>query len=68
MSSYKTTIGGVLMIASAVVEAATKLYNNEAVNWEITIGLITGGVAMMQARDNKVSDQQAGARPEVKNG
>jgi len=66
MNSYKTTIGGFLMVASAIIDAATKLYNNEAVNWEITIGLLTGGLAMMQARDNKVSDQQAGARPEVK--
>lgn len=66
MTSKKTTLGGVLMILSALIDVATKMYNGETVDFTITIGLITGGLAMIQARDNSVSDQEAGVRPEVK--
>ena len=62
MGSYKTTIGGVLMILSAIFDVALKLYNKEPVNWDISIGMITGGLALMQARDNKVTSEQAGAK------
>lgn len=65
MTSKKTTIGGILMILAAILNAGADLYNGKPVDWQVTMGLVAGGIAAIQARDNTVSDQQAGARPET---
>lgn len=65
MTSKKTTIGGILMILAAILNAGTDLYNGKSVDWQVTMGLIAGGIAACQARDNTVSDQEAGVRPEI---
>lgn len=65
MTSKKTTIGGILMIVAAIISVCSDLYNGKPVDWQVTMGLVAGGVAAIQARDNTVSDQEAGVRPEI---
>lgn len=63
--SSKTTIGGILMILAAIFNAGNDLWHGKPVDWQVTMGLIVGGITAIQARDNSVSDQEAGVRPEI---
>ena len=63
----KTTILGVAAIVQALAVAVMAFFDGNdatAVDWQGTMTIITLSIAAIFARDNKVSDQQAGARPE----
>ena len=63
--SWRTTGGGIAVILSALAGALTALTDgNPATNpdWVALGGAIAGGWALIQARDNKVSSEQAGIK------
>lgn len=63
----KTTISGILAILAAGIGAAQSLLDaNPATNpdWTAVGAAVMAGIGLILARDNKTSDQQAGARPE----
>lgn len=65
MTSYKTTILGVLTILGAVITAAVQFMNGgaTAVNWEVAVFGVTSGFGLIAARDNDKSSQDVGIRP-----
>lgn len=67
MSSSKTTVTGILAILAAAIGVAQALTDgNPATNpdWAAVGAAVLAGIGLITARDNKVSDQAAGARPE----
>lgn len=66
-TSWKTTtaaIASVLATLLVAVSAALDSNPNTDPNWGVVIPVIMGQIGLLFARDNKVSDQDAGARPE----
>lgn len=63
MSSYKTTITGIIAILGGIVTILEALRNGHLDANVLTGALtgITGGAGLLFARDHKVSDEQAGA-------
>lgn len=69
MKSWKTTLAGVGTILTAVGVALKAVFDGDpatSVNFEATITAITAGVGLILARDNSVSSEQAGVKPEAK--
>jgi len=66
MGSWKTSIGGLVIIAIVAIDSLVKLYKGTPLDFQVIIGLVTAGATLMYARDNTVSDQEAGVRPETK--
>lgn len=69
MKSWKTSLAGVGAILAAVGHALAALFDNDpatVVQLDVTIGAILAGVGLIAARDNGVSSEQAGVKPEVK--
>ena len=73
MTSGKTTGGGIAMILTAlgvILTCASAYFDNDpktVMNIEAMLtafGALVGGISLMFARDNDVSDQAAGARTE----
>lgn len=66
-ASWKTSLGGVGMILAGG-GALLQKYANEGffacLGDTYNIGILLGGIGLVFARDNKRSDQDAGARPE----
>jgi len=65
MKSWRTSLGGLGMILSAVGFALKASFDNDpstVINIEGTIAAISGGLALLFARDNKVSSEDAGAK------
>jgi hypothetical protein len=51
MSNIKTTIGGICMVLAGVGGIGMTITGNGETPYEVNIGLITGGVALILARD-----------------
>lgn len=69
MKSWKTTLAGVGTILTAVGVALKAVFDGDpstSVNFEATITAITAGIGLIAARDNGVSSEQAGVKPEAK--
>ncbi len=63
----KTTLLGIAAIVQVLAAALIAQFDTNpatVADWSAVATQITLGVALLFARDNKVSDQQAGARPE----
>ena len=63
--SWRTTLGGVAVILATVANAIKAVTDNDPatnLNWEVLVAGISAGLAMIAARDNKVSSEQAGAK------
>lgn len=62
--SWRTTACGVFLILGAIGNAGSALLDDDPktnVDFKATGAVILGGVALIAARDNKVSSEQAGA-------
>lgn len=69
MKSWRTTLAGVGTILTAVGVALKAVFDGDpatSVNFEATITAIMAGIGLIAARDNGVSSEQAGVKPEVK--
>lgn len=71
MKNPKTTILGILMIASAVIHAAICYLNNQPVDTTVLFAAITGGIGLIAAKDSSTHSTpqqvgQAGAKAEEK--
>lgn len=67
MKSPKTTIGGVLSLLACVGHLFFVVQKSglaALANETETIAIMVTAIAVIFARDNKTSDQQAGVRPE----
>lgn len=67
IKSARTSLAGFAVIISALGGVITALTDdNPATNpdWNAVSAAIVGGIGLIYARDNKVSDQAAGVRPE----
>ena len=56
--SFRTSVYGIVLIAGGAVTYLTALCDDKpetVPNWEIASATIVGGLALLQARDNKVS-------------
>lgn len=68
MKSWKTTLSGVLTILGALIVAGKSLLDNDpSTNPDISALMlaITAGAGLIAARDNGVTSEQAGAKPDV---
>lgn len=52
MRNIKTTIGGICMILAGVAGIGMTITGSGDTPYEVNIGLITGGVALVMARDS----------------
>jgi hypothetical protein len=62
--SWRTTIFGIASIITAIAGSVTAVVDgNPATNpdWGVVIAAIAGGIGLINARDHKVSSEQAGA-------
>jgi hypothetical protein len=55
MKSWKTTVGGILGILTALIDIATGLINGTVVNWTVDIAAITTGMGLIFAKDANVT-------------
>lgn len=65
MQSYRTTILGVIAIGTAVLNAASAIFDGDPAtvfDLDLTISAITAGLGLIFARDNKVTSEEAGAK------
>ncbi len=60
-ASWKTSLGGLAVIALALAEGLAAVWHGQPINWVDVGAHITAGAALMNARDNKVTSEQAGA-------
>ena len=63
--SWKTTAGGVALILGALAQVVPPLLDNDpstVANWEIAYTQIAAGIALLFARDNKVTSEEANAK------
>jgi len=52
MRNKKTTAGGVCMIVSGLLGIAMQVLEVGGTSIEVSIGMITGGIALVMARDS----------------
>jgi len=63
--SWRTTLGGAAVILATIANAIRAVTDNDPatnLNFEVLIAGISAGLAMIAARDNKVSSEEAGAK------
>jgi hypothetical protein len=51
MRNWKTTAGGVFMVLAGVAGLGMTLLGSGDTPYEVSIGLVTGGIALILARD-----------------
>jgi hypothetical protein len=51
MSNIKTTVGGVCMVLAGIGGLGMTITGSGDTPYEVSLGLITGGVALIMARD-----------------
>jgi hypothetical protein len=61
--SWKTTLGGVVMILSGVLAIAQAMVNGTPVPWEVAFGQIVTGIGLLVAKDSGVT---GGTVPQTK--
>ena len=52
MRDYKTTFGGVTLIGIAVLQALNAMLNGSAVDYNVIVGQIMAGIALIFAKDS----------------
>jgi hypothetical protein len=62
MRSWRTTLGGIASILSAVAHVITALVNGTPVDWALVSIGFGAGTSLLKARDNKVTSEEAGAK------
>ena len=63
--SWKTTVGGVALIAGAAAQIIAALVDSDpttVANWDLAYAQIAAGVALLFARDNNVTSEEANAK------
>lgn len=64
--SYRTTLAGIAAILTAIGGAITALADNDPAtnpDWTAVIASLVAGAGLLAARDNKVTSEDAGAKP-----
>lgn len=64
-ASWRTTVAGIAAIVTAVASAIAALLDNDPTTvpeWGAVAAAVMAGVGLLNARDNKVSSEQAGAK------
>lgn len=64
--SWKTTVTGIATILGAICVALVAQFDNDVAtvpNWGGIVTAITAGIGLISARDNNVSSEEAGAKP-----
>lgn len=64
-ASWRTTSAGVLAIVASVLGAAATLLDSDPKtnpDWPALIAAFTAGAGLLNARDNKVTSEQAGIK------
>ena len=64
--SYRTTLAGIAAILTAIGGAITALTDNDPAtnpDWTAVIASLVAGAGLLAARDNKVTSEDAGAKP-----
>lgn len=62
MKSWKTSVGGIAMILTALTQIVNGYRDTGSLSISAeAIGLISGGLALLFARDNNVTSEAAGA-------
>ena len=64
-ASWRTTTAGIIAIVISVLGAAQTLLDNDPKtnpDWPSLIAAFTAGAGLLNARDNKVTSEQAGAK------
>ena len=65
-ASWRTTTAGIAAIVAAIATAVTALFDSDPLTnpeWGAVVAAIMAGIGLMAARDNRVSSEQAGAKP-----
>lgn len=65
MSSWKTTVAGILTMLVPVFNAVSALLDNDPAtvpDWGLAIAAITAGIGLLFARDNNVTSEDVGAK------
>lgn len=64
-ASWRTTVAGIAAIVTAVASAIAALLDNDPTTvpeWGAVAAAVMAGVGLLNARDNNVSSEQAGAK------
>lgn len=64
-SSRKTTIGGIAVLLGAAVMVLRAVASKDGIaslDWGAMIASVSAGIALIKARDNDVTSEQAGAK------
>jgi len=64
MTSWRTTIGGIIVLLIPILDALKLLFDGDPAtnpNWNLLVPQLAAGIALIHARDNKVTSEQAGA-------
>ena len=64
-ASWRTTVAGIAAIVTAVASAIAALLDNDPTTvpeWGAVAAAVMAGVGLLNARDNQVSSEQAGAK------
>lgn len=63
--SWRTSAGGVSLVLAAIASVVAALTDNDPAGpqWEICYTQFAAGIALLFARDNKVTSEDAGAKP-----
>lgn len=65
MSSFKTTVLGIVTILAAIAGFVRALVDDDPStlpNWEATVAAIIAGIGLIMARDNNVTSEAAGVK------
>ena len=64
-ASWRTTVAGIAAIVTAVASAVVALFDADPTTvpeWGAVVAAVMAGVGLLNARDNRVSSEQAGAK------
>lgn len=64
-ASWRTTLAGIAAIVTAVASAVAALFDSDPATvpeWGAVAAAVMAGVGLLNARDNKVSSESAGAK------
>lgn len=65
MRSWRTSLAGILLIAGTIFTGASALLDNKpetTINFDASAAAIVAGLALLSARDNRVSSEDVGIK------
>jgi hypothetical protein len=63
MKSWRTTTSGLATILATLAHVFDAIADGKPIDFTVAIAGITTGIGLLHARDNKVTSEDAGARP-----